>query len=62
MYNLSEWDLSWMLNVGGIELTSEIAKSLDNDFDGDIITICPVSETNEPVVELLEITLLKHLN
>lgn len=62
MYNLSEWDLSWMLNVGGIELTSEIAKSLDNDFDGDIITIFPVSETNEPVVELLEITLLKHLN
>ena len=51
-----------MLNVGGIELTSEIAKSLDNDFDGDIITICPVSETNEPVVGLLEITLLKHLN
>lgn len=51
-----------MLNVGGIELTSEIAKSLDNDFDGDIITIFPVSETNEPVVELLEITLLKHLN
>ncbi|MGO4940612.1 hypothetical protein ACTQ45_11405 [Fundicoccus sp. Sow4_D5] len=51
-----------MLNVGGIELTSEIAKSLDNDFDGDIITIFPVSETNEPVVGLLEITLLKHLN
>lgn len=62
MYNLSEWDLSWTLKVAGIELTPEIAKSLDNDFDGDIITIFPVSETNEPVVELLEITLLKHLN
>lgn len=43
-----------LMNIGGVELTPEIAKYLDLDFDGEITTICTFTDKNEPVVELLD--------
>lgn len=68
MSNVTFKGVGSIMNIGGIEITPEIARQIDSNFDGDVTLVSTFTDTNEPVIELLEeirentYTLITHLH